>query len=212
MRFNFRRRFTINRKYSVLLFDLGGVLIDCDKFKKLLEWQNWTDDAEELEKKWRETETVKLYELGSIGTKEFYDQIVSEFALNVSAARFIKEFRLLPKGFYKGAKVVLKQLSKKYMTVALSNTNEVHWNKLCDVDSVQKYFKRCYPSHLIHKIKPNADAFTYVIKQLKVEPSAIAFFDDKEENIEAAKKLGIDAYLSKGFESLCENLNELSVL
>lgn len=191
---------------------MGGVLIDCDKFVKLREWQNWTDDIEELERKWQETETVRLYERGEIGTKEFYEQIVSEFALNVSAARFIKEFRILPKGFYKGADIILKQLSKKYMTAVLSNTNEVHWNKLCDVDSVQKYFKRCYPSHLIHKIKPDTDAYAYVIKQLRVQPSSVAFFDDREENIEAAKKIGIDAYLSKGFESLCENLSELSLL
>lgn len=208
----FRRRFTINRKYSVLLFDLGGVLIDCNEFTKLLEWQTWTEDKQELDRKWQESKAVREYRLGSISTKEFYDQITSEFALNVGVARFLKEFRLLPKGFYPGAQELLKKISRNYMTIALSNTNEVHWNKLCDVDSIEKYFTKCYPSHLIHKIKPDDSAFNYVLKALKTDPSNIAFFDDREENADTARKLGIDAFVTKGFEELCEKLSELSIL
>lgn len=212
MFFNFRRRFTINRKYSVLLFDLGGVLIDCNKFSKLLDWQTWTDDADDLSGKWNESDAVRQYRLGKIGTKEFYDLVTSEFALNVGVARFLKEFRLVPRGFYAGADVLLKKLLGSYITAAFSNTNELHWNKLCDVNSIEKYFTRCFPSHLIHKIKPNEDAFKYVLKTLNVQPAKVAFFDDREENIDAAKKLGMDAFLSKGFNSLCENLNTLGIL
>lgn len=188
------------------------MLIDCNQFSKLLDWQDWTDNDEDLHRKWQESEVVRQYRLGNIKTKEFYDQITAEFALNVSVVRFLKEFRILPKGFYAGADVLLKKLSRSYITAALSNTNEIHWNKLCDVNKIEKYFTKCFPSHIIHKVKPDSDAFSFAIKSLNVDPSKIAFFDDMEENIEAARKMGIDAFLSKGFDELCEKLNELSIL
>jgi glucose-1-phosphatase len=196
----------------VLLFDLGGVLIDCADFKKLLEWESWTKKLSELEEKSMESGTSERYSRGAIGTKEFVETTISELDLTVSVSRFLREFRLLPKGFYPGADVLLKELSRNYITACLSNTNELHWNKLCGVNKLEKYFKFNFPSHLIHKVKPQKGAFTYVVKALSVEPGAIAFFDDRDDNVAAAKEVGIDAYKTAGITELCDCIRELGIL
>lgn len=196
----------------MLLFDLGGVLIDCADFKKLLEWEDWTKQLSEIEKKSMESVTNRSYQRGTIGTKEFVETIISELDLTVSVSRFLREFRLLPKGFYPGADVLLTGLSRNYITACLSNTNEIHWNKLCGVNNLEKYFKFSFPSHIIHKVKPEKAAYAYVIKALGVEPGDIAFFDDRDENVAAAKKIGIDAYKTEGIAELCDCITQLGIL
>lgn len=147
-----------------------------------------------------------------IGTKEFVETVISELDLTVSVSRFLREFRLLPKGFYPGADVVLKELSRNYITASLSNTNELHWNKLCGVNKLEKYIKCNFPSHVMHKVKPEKDAYIYVIKALGVSPGVIAFFDDRDENVAAAKETGIDAFKTNGFTELCDCMHKLEIM
>jgi len=206
------RRVIIDKKFSVILFDLGDVLIECGSYSKMLEWQNWTKELSELEAKWSESFAMSEYQRGAISTKEFLAAVIEELDLTVNAARFIREFRLIPKCFYPGAEIVLKELRKKYITACLSNTNELHWNKLCSVDKIDKQFTRCFPSHLIHKLKPDKDAYSYVTKALGVTPSQIVFFDDKAKNVEAAKEIGINAFKTENFKEVCDQLNELGIL
>ena len=178
----------------------------------MLEWQHWTHDLSEIEEKWRNSDTIVKYQKGIIGTKEFVEAVMTEFELSVNVSRFLREFRLLPKGFYPGADVLLKELSRHYTTACLSNTNEMHWNKICDVDKLEKYFKFSFPSHLIHRVKPAKEAYAYAIRTLGVEPGAIAFFDDKEENVAAAKKAGMDAFKTKGIGELCDCIGRLQIM
>lgn len=193
------------------MFDLGGVLIECSPFTKLLEWQSWTNDVQEIRQKWSKSKAFYNYQLGTIGTKEFVESIIGEFELSVSIVRFIRDFRLIPKGFFSGAEELLKHLNKKYTTVCFSNTNEVHWNKLCGVNKLDKKFKKSFASHIIHKAKPDEEAFRYVVDQLKVKPQEIVFFDDREENINAAREIGINAYLTNGFEEVKNRVKEIGL-
>lgn len=194
------------------MFDLGGVLIECGDFSKMLEWEDWTNDISEIVKKYYECEAVRDYQRGIISTKAFAQTIMTELKLNTSISRFLMEFRAVPRGFYPGAEELLRYLAGHYITACLSNTNELHWNKMCNSDKLKKYFKFTYPSHITHIVKPNPDAYKYVINSLHIAPSNIAFFDDREENVVVAKQSGMDAYLTKGFPQLCECLNELMII
>ncbi len=207
-----KRRTIIESNYSVIMFDLGGVLIDCGPFSKMVGWANWTNEPSELETRWLDSAAMTEYQSGNISTKEFIPKIVDELDLAVNTARFIKEFRLIPKGFYPGAEIVLKKLRKKYVTVCLSNTNELHWNKMCSVNKLEEQFTRCFPSHQLHMLKPDKEIYSYVIGQLNVKPSQIVFFDDRGENIETAKELGINAIKTEGLEDVCSELNKLGIM
>jgi glucose-1-phosphatase len=195
----------------VLLFDLGGVVIDCAEFTKILEWQNWTNRISDIEEKWESSETVERYRKGEISTKEFAETIIMELDLTVNISRFLREFRLLPKGFYPGADDLLKKLSSNYLIACISNTNEMHWNKLCSVNRLEKFFKFSFPSHLIHIVKPDDAAFACAISALKVNPEEIAFFDNRQENVDAALKAGMVAFKTDGFGETCGRLHELEV-
>lgn len=206
------RRITINKKYKVLLFDLGSVLVDVTHFEKALEWQTWTKSLSEFEDKFYNSYYMNNFNRGVIGTKEFFDGITGELDITISISRFLREFRLLPKGFYPGVPELMKELSKNYWTGCFSNTNEIHWNKLCDVDNLEKLFKYKFASHLIHEIKPDPESYQAVLKGINAKPEEIAFFDDKQENVDAAIKAGMNAFKINSFKHLCDTIVEQEIL
>ncbi len=89
----------------------------------------------------------------------------------------------------------LKQLkaSKKYEIVLLSNSNPIHFEqvvKLYEKDFSECFHRQCY-SHHMNKAKPQADAYLEALDDSKTQEAI--FFDDKEKNITAARKVGMHA-------------------
>lgn len=71
-------------------------------------------------------------------------------------------------------------------------------------------------SSRVNQMKPNADIYETLLKKYNINPSDAVFFDDRKENCDAARKLGITAVEVDGYESIIEGLREyfphLSVL
>ena len=60
-------------------------------------------------------------------------------------------------------------------------------------------FDGFYISNEMHRMKPHADYFEYVLKHLQAKypdmtPADVWFFDDSQPNIDAARALGIEAH------------------
>jgi len=75
---------------------------------------------------------------------------------------------------------------------ALSNVNDVH----CDVLHRHWLIERCkgfYASNEIGLVKPAPEVYRYVLADMDMPPEAVLFFDDAEENVAAAARLGIRA-------------------
>ena len=53
-------------------------------------------------------------------------------------------------------------------------------------------------SHLIGKIKPDAEAFQHVSEALACEPQEVLFLDDNSLNVIAANAVGMKALLVQG--------------
>lgn len=66
--------------------------------------------------------------------------------------------------------------------------------------------KPCLLSCEIGVEKPDPMAFELLLKELNLAASQIVFIDDKCENVEAAKMLGLDAILFESEEQLRKDL------
>lgn len=55
-------------------------------------------------------------------------------------------------------------------------------------------FHHIFFSSEIHKVKPDEEIYQYVLSELQVNGKDVLFFDDKEENLEGASRLGINTY------------------
>ena len=56
-------------------------------------------------------------------------------------------------------------------------------------------FDKIYSSNIIGYKKPDIEYYRYILDDLNEHPSNIIFYDDRQENIESAKSLGINSYL-----------------
>ena len=59
--------------------------------------------------------------------------------------------------------------------------------------------------------KPDKKAFEFVLKKLKVKPEESVFIDDKRENLDVAKELGMKTILFKNNRQLIKNLEQFGV-
>ncbi len=96
---------------------------------------------------------------------------------------------------------ILEQVKKNYQIILLSNSNEIHYDLFVrDLQLRFGYrefddlFHKSYFSFDLHLLKPNSEVYEFVINQHGILPEETLFIDDKEENIVAAKKLGLRTY------------------
>lgn len=94
----------------------------------------------------------------------------------------------------------LKRLRKKYRLHLVSNTNELHLQKiksLCgpfQYKQFLKLFSSVYFSHEHGHRKPEKAFFEKIMQEQGLEIEDCFFVDDRMENIKAAKKMGIKTW------------------
>jgi putative hydrolase of the HAD superfamily len=198
--------------FDVILFDLGGVLIELAGIDRMLELCNQTLSADELWARWLASEGVRQFETGRVDSDAFGAAMLSEFGLSITAAQFLEEFTIWPKGVFPGSFELLEQLSTSYRLACLSNTNALHWPRVCDEMGLARYFEACFASHLVGMLKPDLEIFQHVVEQLGCPPARILFLDDNQLNVASARAAGMIARRVAGLAEVRAALTELGVL
>jgi FMN phosphatase YigB (HAD superfamily) len=84
------------------------------------------------------------------------------------------------------------------VTACLSNTNHAHWQKLIEGPEASPAvgrLQRHLVSHEMGAVKPDQAIYVAAEEALGAAPEQIAFFDDMEENVVAARARGWHAHL-----------------
>ena len=74
------------------------------------------------------------------------------------------------------------------------------------------HFDRRFASQILGCAKPKSIVYEKVEKLLGVPPRSILFFDDRQDNVDAAARLGWHARLYTGHERLLADLTSASLL
>lgn len=184
---------------KVILFDLGGVLIENTGRDGLMSLLPYTLDSPEIWRRWLTSPSVRQFEAGKISSEVFAAAFVAEWGLGIGPEAFIAAFAGWPKGFYPGARELLESLRTSHHLACLSNTNEIHWGRFPEFPTL---FDTCFASHEMGKVKPDVEAYAHVLDTLRVEASAVYFFDDQILNVETARALGINAFQVADFSAI----------
>jgi len=195
-----------------LLFDFGVVLIPIDQslsydaFEKL-------GAHEELA---QQNELFEKLERGDLNNDEFLKSIQPFFFRKNIFKKDLAEawnamcYEPIPEENIQ----LLKKLSRQHSLYLVSNTNAMHIQKIKDLCGPFKYkqftslFEHVYYSHEMGSRKPESAFFQKVLKEQKLDPADCLFIDDREENVKAAKKLGIN---SKLFNPEKDDLGEVVI-
>ncbi len=190
--------------FEIILFDLGGVLVELGESPVLPEWL--PEETGYSLADWFKSETAVLFEKGLISAHAFIERFKADLDIDVDSNIVLEHFIHWPIGLYSGTEELLLKLKNNYKLAILSNTNELHWPRITQEFNIPHYFDHLFASHLLNMAKPDLSIFQYVINELSVEPDKILFFDDNFMNVDASKKLGINAIQVSGIQ---ETLNGL---
>lgn len=183
---------------SVVLFDVGGVLVEPSGVATMLAWMNNRVSAEELWRMWLTSPTVRSFETGKLPAEEFADRIVAEFELPIPGSEFLREMPRWSVTLFPGALDLIERLPLRYRRATLCNTNPIHWSCFTQNERLFNAFERHFASHLIGKIKPDEEAFGHVTDALGCKPEEVLFLDDNQLNVLGARAIGMNAVRVKG--------------
>ena len=196
---------------TTVLFDLGGVIFELGGASTVCEWSQDNLTPELLLEKWLISPAVRSFESGHTRYPEFRKGIKKELGLLVSDEDYDQVFKGWIKGLYPEAKQLLAELSQKYEVACFSNTNEVHWEILTGQYNLFSLFKKRFASFEMGLIKPDREAFEYVIEQLPAPAKSIVFLDDSPVNVAAALDCGLQAVCVKGISEARQELEKLGL-
>ena len=206
------RRFALQpTTFDVLLFDLGGVLIELTGVAQMREWAQIASD-EELWRRWLASPSVRQFETGLATADEFATALCREFALPIADADFLAAFALWPSRAFPGAHNLLAALAARHRLAVLSNNNSVHWERISRDMGLGGYFSATFLSHEIGLIKPDRAAFEHVVAALGCAPERILFLDDNLVNVEQARAVGMVAHRVTGVAEAADLLRTLKLL
>jgi HAD superfamily hydrolase (TIGR01509 family) len=197
-------------RFDVLLFDLGGVLIDFAGFEELGRLLPGSPDRKEVRARWIESSSVQRFERGAITPLQFARGVIGELGLGLSPDDFIAAFVEWARGPYPGARSLLTRLHGTFRLACLSNSNQLHTP--LHRQSMHPLMDRYYFSDELGMVKPDRAIFDHVVRDLGVPSGRIAFFDDTPVNVQAARGAGVEAYEVDGFEALDDQLRRLGLL
>jgi HAD superfamily hydrolase (TIGR01509 family) len=196
----------------VLLFDVGGVLVQLSGVETMLKWMGENATSDEMWRMWLHSAPVREFERGRIGAAEFAVAVTAEFRLPVKPQEFLDSFTGWVTGLYPGTLEMLSQIPDSYQRAVLSNSNAVHWSRVIDDLRLGAAFEHQFVSHLTGRIKPDADAFQYVAESLGCRPEQVLFLDDNIINVEAAKRFGMQAIRVQGIGETRRALIERGII
>ena len=197
---------------EMLLFDLGGVLVEFTGIEPLIALTQGKLNREEARLFWLESPWLARYETGNCNELEFAAGTIADLRINMDEHTFLREFVSWEKGPYPGALELLDRLAQRYTLACLTNNNELHWNTLNAMCGIESKFKKCYVSYLLGYKKPAPQIFSHVLADCGITADKILFFDDNPECIEGARQAGIQGYCVRGMEELLVKLNSLGIL
>ena len=190
---------------ELVLLDMGGVLL---KLRDPLATFGVELHEHDFTEAWLLSPSVREFECGQIRSTQFASDMVEEFALPYAAEEFIRRLESWPDKIYEGVPALLGSIGQHCKIALLSNTNEVHWNRDDIAGQLAPLFDQTFLSYKTGNLKPDSAAFENVLIHYAVDADKILFLDDNPLNIAAAKNCGMQAQLTRGFDSLVQNLNQ----
>lgn len=186
---------------DVILFDLGGVLMDFGGLRRLAELSG-EEDSPALRSRWVRSTWVQAFERGACDAESFAARVVDDWGLDLTPAAFLDDFAQWSAGPFAGSLELIRSLHGTIRMGCVSNTNTVHWQRHLDHWGIVEHFDWTFPSHELGMIKPDPAVFRHVIRIIGTTPERLLFLDDSDEHVLAARRSGMRAELTRGLSEV----------
>jgi putative hydrolase of the HAD superfamily len=201
----------IERSVEIVLFDLGGVLLEVGGVAPMRELSGIETD-EELWARWLGCRWVQQLETGRCTPEEFAAGVVSDWELAVAPAEFLATFGAWVNQPFAGASELLAETGDAVRIGCLSNTNAFQWDAHFGALPLIDAFEFRFLSFELGQVKPDRAIFAAVAAGLPASPDRVLFLDDNAVNVEGAEAYGFAARHVRGVGEARQALIETGVL
>jgi len=179
---------------KTVIFDLGGVIVPLDfaRAYKAIEGRS-PYPAGEIPARIASTGLVPQLETGRIDPKEFAERISRALGLHVGYEEFCELWSaifpprtLIPESLLAG-------LRRRHRLLLLSNTNAIHFAHIRRNYPLLEHFDDFVLSYEVGAMKPAREIYREAVARSGCRPEECFFTDDVADNVEAARREGIDA-------------------
>jgi FMN phosphatase YigB (HAD superfamily) len=204
-------RSVVTRPYDVVLFDLGGVLIDFRGVEPMKALSGIASD-DELWGRWLTCRWVRSFERGDCSADDFAKGVVGDWSLPVEPEAFLASFRHWPGGALPGADALLRRVQGVVPAGCFSNTNSLHWDQNFSRWPILEAFDFRFLSFELGAVKPDRAAFDRVAQLVPAPPDRVLFLDDNLLNVEGAHGAGFAAAHVRGVAEATKALVDAGVI
>ena len=195
---------------DTIIFDFGDIFINLDKQATIdglerLGLSSWNEDLDQLN---------ISFEKGQISRDDFLLGIQKQIP-NATIDEILMAWNAVLLDFPLYRLEFLQLLSKKFRLFLLSNTDDIHIDHFEQREGASFYgdfyqcFEKVYFSYEMGMRKPDAEIYTTLINRHELAPKRTLFVDDKKDNTDAAKALGLHVWnLQVGKEDVIELLDK----
>lgn len=179
-----------------LIFDVGGVLLDYRWKEMLMDYGLDEENAIRVGTEMFEDEDRiwDIFDLAVKSDEEIADMFCKKYPADEEAIRwFIRHGEYMHVARPKVWKKVHELKEKGYKIYLLSNYPESLFKKHTEYADFMDDLDGMMVSYMIHKAKPDEIIYSSLCDKYNLNKSECIFFDDREENVEAAIKYGIKA-------------------
>lgn len=198
---------------QTIVFDFGGVMTGEPNREAVIEFLCASLQLTPSEFEKANLEKRQAVKLGKTD-EEFWINFANERGF-ILPNHWSKQFKSVMKdaiGVNPEMYLLVNELREKQIPVALLSNIDERLSKLVREFGLYEPFNPCLLSCEIGAEKPNPRAYEILMEKLHLPSAEIVFIDDREENIEAAKKLGLDAILFKSSDQIRQELKKRCLL
>lgn len=192
---------------AALFFDVGGVLLTngWDRHSRQAAVERFGLDADEYAD--RHEAVVNDLETGRLGLDEYLDRTVFCSPRTFTREEFVAFMHSRSRP-HEEALELARELaaSGRYLLATLNNESRELNRYRLDTFGLRSIFRLFFSSCYLGAAKPSACLFRTVVGITQLRPEECVFIDDREQNVEVAREVGLRAVRYRGAEELRRQL------
>lgn len=201
-----------NKKYEVIVFDLGNTIIKFDHNIAAKKLSNlFRHDSKKIYDSFFDSNLTRDFEKGLVSPKEFHKKMSEHLGIKLPYKDFVAIWNDI---FWadEDACEIVRQLKKTYKLFLLSNVNRLHFEYIAKKFEIIKIFDELVLSYVLGAMKPERVVFEHVVKLAGGDRTKLLYIDDREDLIKEATTLEIDSIRFENAGKLKEILHKIGVI
>jgi glucose-1-phosphatase len=185
-------------QYDAVIFDLGGVIINLNYDLTIQAFEELgMRDFSEVYTQLAQSTLFDDYETGRISSQHFINKLLDHFPSGTSPNRIVAAWNAMILDVPVEKPQLLKSLNAEMPIFLLSNTNEIHMQKvnrewgISSNEVLENHFSKVYLSYEVGMRKPDLTIFQKVCAEQGLVPKNTLFIDDSPQHIEGAQLAGL---------------------